>query len=148
MSLENQLQSGPLDFTSLAQLRASSKAKNENAIKEVSQQFEAIFLNMMLKAMRKATEKSGLTDSHATEAYEQMFDQEIASRLSKTGSLGIAEAIERQIMFQQGSDAVGDKDNHDGDKVVGFLPIHTDLKLRGFHNKKSSAEIYLRAERV
>ena len=39
---------------------------------------------MMLQSMRKATERSGLLDSHATETYEQMFDQELSMHLSKT----------------------------------------------------------------
>ena len=58
-------------------------------------------MNMMLQSMRKATERSGLLDSHATETYEQMFDQELSMHLSKNGSFGVAEALERQIRFNQ-----------------------------------------------
>ena len=72
--------------------------------KEVAQQFESLFVNMMLQAMRKATNKSELLNSQATQTYEQLFDQEIATSLSRTGSFGIAEAIERQIQIARGSD--------------------------------------------
>ena len=70
----------------------------------MAQQFESLFVNMMLQAMRKATNKSELLNSQATQTYEQLFDQEIATSLSKTGSFGIAEAIERQIQIARGSD--------------------------------------------
>ena len=73
-----------LDFARMAQLRNNAKVDEEGSIKEVAQQFESIFVNMMLQSMRKATERSGLLDSHATETYEQMFDQELSMHLSKT----------------------------------------------------------------
>ena len=90
-----------LDFARMAQLRNNAKVDEAGSIKEVAQQFESIFVNMMLQSMRKATERSGLLDSHATETYEQMFDQELSMHLSKTGSFGVAEALERQIKFNQ-----------------------------------------------
>ena len=93
-----------LDFSRLTQLRESSKSDVGGTTKEVAQQFESLFVNMMLQAMRKATNKSGLLDSQATQTYEQLFDQEVATSLSKTGSFGIAEAIERQIRFSKGSE--------------------------------------------
>ena len=55
-----------LDFARMAQLRNNAKVDEEGSIKEVAQQFESIFVNMMLQSMRKATERSGLLDSHAT----------------------------------------------------------------------------------
>ncbi len=93
-----------LDFSRLAQLRESSGSAEADDSKEVAQQFESLFVNMMLQAMRKATNKSELLNSQATQTYEQLFDQEIATSLSKTGSFGIAEAIERQIQIARGSD--------------------------------------------
>ena len=104
MAIENYNHTSALDFARLGQLRARSNEDGEKATKEVSQQFESLFINMMLQAMRKATERSGLTDSSATETYEQLFDQEVASSLSNTGAFGIAEAIERQIRLSKGID--------------------------------------------
>ena len=45
-----------LDFAQIAQLKSNAKADEEGSIKEVAQQFESIFINMMLQSMRKATE--------------------------------------------------------------------------------------------
>ena len=42
----------------------------------IAEQFESIFINMMLKSMRN-TERSSLMDSQAGRMYESMFDQEV-----------------------------------------------------------------------
>ena len=68
-----------LDFAGLAEMRAGAVQGKEQVTKEVAQQFEAIFINMMLKSMRDATERSGLLDSQATKTYESMFDQSVLS---------------------------------------------------------------------
>ena len=101
---KHNLRTPPLDFSRLAQLKESARSDEADNSKEVAQQFESLFVNMMLQAMRKATNKSELLNSQATQTYEQLFDQEIANSLSKTGSFGIAEAIERQIQIARGSD--------------------------------------------
>ena len=110
-----------LDFSRLTQLRESSKSDVGGTTKEVAQQFESLFVNMMLQAMRKATNKSGLLDSQATQTYEQLFDQEVATSLSKTGSFGIAEAIERQIRFSKGSEHLNRSETDNPNDSRSFL---------------------------
>ena len=83
-----------LDFAQIAQLKSNAKADEAGSIKEVAQQFESIFINMMLQSMRKATERSGLMDSDAAQTYESMFDQELALHLSEQGGFGVAEALD------------------------------------------------------
>ena len=90
-----------MDFAQIAQLKSNAKADAAGSIKEVAQQFESIFINMMLQSMRKATERSGLMDSDAAQTYESMFDQELALHLSEQGGFGVAEALERQIQMNQ-----------------------------------------------
>ena len=90
-----------LDFAQIAQLKFNAKADESGSVKEVAQQFESIFINMMLQSMRKATERSGLMDSDAAQTYESMFDQELAVHLSEQGGFGVAEALERQIQMNQ-----------------------------------------------
>ena len=90
-----------LDFAQIAQLKSNAKADEAGSLKEVAQQFESIFINMMLQSMRKATERSGLMDSDAAQTYESMFDQELALHLSEQGGLGVADALERQMQMNQ-----------------------------------------------
>ena len=86
-----------LDFSGLAQMRAGAVQGQEKVTKEVAQQFESIFINMMLKSMRDATERSGLLDSEATKTYESMFDQQLSTELAAKGTFGIAEALQNQL---------------------------------------------------
>ena len=90
-----------LDFGHMAQMRADSKLGDESVTKEAAQQFESIFINMMLKSMRQATERSGLLDSQASKTYESMFDQQIAVELSKGGMFGVANVLNTQMHAQK-----------------------------------------------
>ena len=86
-----------LDFAGLAQMRAGAVQGDKKVTKEVAQQFEAIFINMMLKSMREATDRSGLLDSEATKTYESMFDEQLSTELSANGTFGIAQALQNQL---------------------------------------------------
>ena len=86
-----------MDFAGLAQMRAGAVRGNEKVTKEVAQQFESIFINMMLKSMREATDRSGLLDSEAIKTYESMFDQQMSTELAANGTFGIAQALQNQL---------------------------------------------------
>ena len=86
-----------LDFAGLAQMRAGAVQGDEKVTKEVAQQFEAIFINMMLKSMREATDRAGLLDSESTKTYESMFDQQLSTELAANGTFGIAQALQNQL---------------------------------------------------
>ena len=86
------------DLGGLAGLKARSNRGDEvGALKETAKQFEAIFLNMMLKQMRESSFGDPLFDSDAGNSYRAMFDQQLALNLSENGSLGIAKLIENQL---------------------------------------------------
>ena len=87
------------DFAKLGELKAkaASDPSSDEAIKQVSKQFEAVFLQMMLKSMRDATPKGGLLDSSATETFEQMHDQQLVQQMSEQGSVGIGKMVEQYI---------------------------------------------------
>ena len=97
-----------LDFAGLAQMRAGAVQGEEKVTKEVAQQFESIFINMMLKSMRDATERSGLLDSEATKTYESMFDQQMSTELAGKGTFGIAQALQNQLNLNPSSSIRGE----------------------------------------
>ncbi len=67
-------------------------------IRAVSAQVEALFLQMMLKSMRDATDaQGGETTGNETAMYQDMFDKQVALTLSKRQDLGIARLFERQL---------------------------------------------------
>lgn len=89
------------DFHSLANLKAKASERPEDASKGVAQQFESLFLNIMLKEMRKTVNRSGLLGSDAMETYEQMFDQQIALGMSRAGGIGLAPFIQQHMDQRQ-----------------------------------------------
>ena len=85
------------DAQALSRLKLASKENPEAAAREVATQFEAMFIQMMLKSMRDAVPKGGLFNSNDMETYTEMADQQIAVNLSKSGGVGLAEVITRQL---------------------------------------------------
>ena len=85
------------DFNGLAKLRLSARKESPEAIKAAAEQFEALFLQMMLKSMRDASMGDELFDNDQTDLYRDMFDQQIALTMSKRRSLGMADMVERQL---------------------------------------------------
>jgi flagellar protein FlgJ len=83
------------DSRSLDRLRREAGRDPRQAIAGAARQFEAMFLQMVLKSMREATPKSGLLESSAGELYTGMLDQQLAT--SMAGRAGLAEMIERQL---------------------------------------------------
>ncbi|MDX5373857.1 MAG: flagellar assembly peptidoglycan hydrolase FlgJ [Pseudomonadaceae bacterium] len=70
-------------------------------IKKVAQEFESLFLNEMMKAMRKANEvfaEGNFMNSNESKTYQDMHDQQLAVTLSKNnGGIGLASVLERQL---------------------------------------------------
>lgn len=83
------------DLNGLAALK--SAPSSPGAIRAVAEQVEALFLQMMLKSMRDASEAGGELDSNETGMYQDMFDKQVALTLSKRQDLGIARLFERQL---------------------------------------------------
>ena len=90
------------------------------AAKEVATQFEAMFIQMMLKSMRDAVPKGGLFNSNDMETYTEMADQQIAINLAKSGGIGLAEVITRQLtMARGGSEIMGASESATGIDGLG-----------------------------
>ena len=85
------------DFQGLSELRSRARNNSEDTLREVAGQFEALFIQMMLKSMRDAGLGEGLLDSEHTKTYQAMFDKQISIDLSKRQGLGLAEMMVRQL---------------------------------------------------
>lgn len=89
-----------LDAQSVGQLRLQAKSDPVAGARAAAQQFEALFLNMMLKSMRDATPKEGLSDNSNTQMYTSMLDSQLAQSLSKGKGIGLADMMLRQMRIQ------------------------------------------------
>ncbi|HIJ80672.1 MAG TPA: flagellar biosynthesis protein FlgJ [Desulfuromonadales bacterium] len=77
--------------------------KQRAEAKKVSQDFEALFVGMMMKSMRSTVGKDKLTGGgHGEEVYRSLLDQEYANASVKRGAgLGLAKIIEKDIIRQE-----------------------------------------------
>ena len=85
------------DFSALASLRTDARRDARGNLDEVARQFEALFVQMMLKSMRDATPRGGLFDSDRRKSYEQMYDRQLSLQLSTRGGIGLAPLIKAQL---------------------------------------------------
>ena len=125
------------DNTSLSQLREDAKVDPDAKADEVSRQFEALFVNMLLKSMRKATQRSELFNSEAAKSFESMFDQEIANKVSYADGIGLANTIKRQLF----------PNNAQKFSRVGGFEIHQKPKAQAITAYQNQAYISRRIER-
>ncbi len=84
------------DANSLNNLKQAAKENSPEAIKDVAKQFEAIFMNMMLKSMREASPQDNPFDNEQSRTFTSMLDQQLSSNLASKG-LGLADVLARQL---------------------------------------------------
>lgn len=114
------------DFQGLTDLKREARRESSSALREVAEQFEAMFLRMLLKNMREASLGDGLFDSDQTRFYQDMFDQQLSIHLARGRGLGIADMLERQL----GGKGLPPAGRSEADKAVpasglepGALPV-------------------------
>ncbi len=74
--------------------RNLEKKAQDGRLREACQGFEEIFINMMLKEMRKTVPAGGLfPDSLQKDIYTSMFDQQVARQISTSRGIGIADML-------------------------------------------------------
>ena len=69
-------------------------------LKEISNQFESIFINQILKQARQNKIENGLFDSEAINTFNSMIDEQYSEILSKKTNFGISEALFNQFKSQ------------------------------------------------
>ncbi|QIT56168.1 flagellar assembly peptidoglycan hydrolase FlgJ [Aquisalimonas sp. 2447] len=90
------------DTSSLQSLRHGLQDPGESDLRQVAEEFETVFVGIMLKSMRAATPGDELFGGNAMEQYEQLHDQQLATSIGRQGGFGIADMVERQLREQAG----------------------------------------------
>lgn len=87
--------------------QAASRGKQLNEaerskLKKISQDFEALFIGMMLKSMRDTVPEDKLTGGgKAEETYRYLLDQEYATQAARRGGANsIAAMVEKELLKQ------------------------------------------------
>jgi Rod binding domain-containing protein len=91
-----------LDFNALTRLKGEAAQDPSKAIRQTSEQFEAYFIQQMMKTMRESIEKSDLIDGGNMDMYQDLMDKEVSLQMVKRGGMGLANMMERQMTLAQG----------------------------------------------
>lgn len=89
-----------LDVQGLEQLKHSARSDADGSLKEAAKQFEALFLQSMLKSMRDAMPESDLMGGSQSKFYDSLMDQQWAQHLSRRG-VGLADQLVAHLQSQQ-----------------------------------------------
>nr|WP_320136788.1 flagellar assembly peptidoglycan hydrolase FlgJ [uncultured Amphritea sp.] len=90
-------------FTELGEmnkLRQQAKDKDPEALQAVAEQFEQLFLNMLVKSMREANasfSEDSYFNSPQVEFYQQMSDTQLTKEIAENKGFGLAEILVRQL---------------------------------------------------
>ena len=90
------------DARSIDALRLKAASDPKAAIKEAAKQFEALFMQELMKSMRQATMSSGMLDNAGTELGTEMLDTQFATRMTGLPG-GLGDVIARQLERQMGT---------------------------------------------
>lgn len=111
------------DFNALAELRSKARGNEEAVARKVGEQFEAMFIDMMMSSVREANKplKSDLFASSSTDTYEEMYHKELSLHLAAQGSLGIADWVVEQVQTRKTqSKALADYQAQSPTQTVGL----------------------------
>jgi flagellar protein FlgJ len=85
-----------LDSRALESLRQSSEIDPEGSVRKAAGQFEALFMQQLLKSMRAAIPKSGMFEGPGSDMYTGMLDSQLTQAMGNTPG-GLADIIARQM---------------------------------------------------
>jgi flagellar protein FlgJ len=86
---------------SIAELRSAAARDPKAAIRETAKQFEALFMQQLMKSMREATVSSGMLDNEGTKLGNELLDSQYAAKMTGLPG-GLTDAIARQLERQMG----------------------------------------------
>lgn len=94
----------PHVYTDLSGLQSISRLGRENSaagLRKVAEQFESLFINMMLKEMRQSHASlfaDNYLSSNEMDIHQQNYDNQISMHLAGAGGIGLADTLHRQMM--------------------------------------------------
>ncbi|MEB0138780.1 MULTISPECIES: flagellar assembly peptidoglycan hydrolase FlgJ [unclassified Undibacterium] len=95
-------QSLAIDSRSLDGLKNTVKDNSPESIRAAAKQFEALFMNMMLKSMRQAGGQDSPFDNEQTRTFTSMLDQQLTQKMADRG-VGLADALVKQMTLNAGN---------------------------------------------
>lgn len=124
MKIQNTPNRAAFDVQSAQDLRSQFAKNPQEGLKAAAQQFETMFLQMVMKSMRDTVPDDGMLNSEQSKFYTSLLDQQMAQNLSSNGKgVGFAKLIEQQL----GRTMVGNASEADAqgaaNAAAGDLPL-------------------------
>ena len=91
------------DFIGLDKLKKTARDDPDKALDAVASQFEALFIQTLLKNMRSTSLGDGLFDNDQSRLYQDLFDKQISTNLSQRQGVGLADVLIRQLSSSNNS---------------------------------------------
>ncbi len=90
---------GRIESSKIAENFAKNHQTNENEeLKKAAQSFEALFVQILLKSMRKTVPKSTLSQSGLDyDIYMSMFDEQISKKIAERNTIGLSKLIYNEV---------------------------------------------------
>ena len=112
-----------IDPNALADLKRLSRDGNSpEALRATAKQFEALFLQMVLKSMRDAVPSNSMFDSDQTRLFQALQDQQTAMNMAQGRGIGLADVIFRQLGGEAAA-TVPDTGDADGAQGVDLARV-------------------------
>jgi flagellar protein FlgJ len=84
-------------------IEQAGRATDRQKVRELSKQFESVFLEIVMRSMRNTVTKSELIDGgNAEDIYKGMLDSEYAKTMANANTSKLALDIERQLLENMG----------------------------------------------
>ncbi|QFT86647.1 Peptidoglycan hydrolase FlgJ [Halomonas sp. THAF12] len=114
-----------LDIQGLERLKHNDSGEG---LKGAAQQFEALFVQMMVKSMREAVPSSGLLQSQAGDMYQEMLDKQWSQSVAERG-LGLADQLVAQLEGTVGGRDAAAAGGRDIEALIAGIPRGTPRPL-------------------
>ena len=94
------------DLNSLQSINDIGREDKDLALRKVAEQFESMFVKMMMKSMRDANkvfQEGSLMHSPQEDFYQQMYDDQLSVSLTGKQGMGLSDVIYRQLNQEYGN---------------------------------------------
>ena len=116
------------DLQGLQRLR--NNPDKDEALRQVAQQFESMFLSLMLKNMRQANavfEEDSVFNSNESQLLRDMYDNQLSLDLANSNSTGLADVLYRQLSAQYGTASSKTDSDIDGAKITDWRNLRSQV---------------------
>lgn len=99
-------------------------ARNEKELRAAAAEFESLFINQMMKSMRETIGKSELFHGgNAEDIYTSMLDTELSKNMAKSGGIGLADMLLRQLSDGAGEPPIQTRPAAPDSFVIKTAPV-------------------------